>query len=65
MCDCNLKWIVNWKKSKGVRISDNTVCAYPEKLKGDKVKSLKRRDLHCGEWDIYVMKGLDSVWRYV
>ncbi|ESP00442.1 hypothetical protein LOTGIDRAFT_140702, partial [Lottia gigantea] len=46
-CDCHLKWMVKWSKSKSVRIPPSTVCALPKAMKGQVFNKLKRSDLHC------------------
>ncbi|XP_077992114.1 adhesion G protein-coupled receptor A3-like [Glandiceps talaboti] len=47
MCDCLLKWIIKWSKNNDIKISDSTLCEYPRALKGEKLKSLRGKDLHC------------------
>ncbi|XP_022080676.1 adhesion G protein-coupled receptor A3-like [Acanthaster planci] len=51
VCDCQLKWIVRWMKDNKVRIADTTVCAFPQSMRGEKVRQLKRKELHC-DWPL-------------
>ncbi|XP_012939482.1 adhesion G protein-coupled receptor A3, partial [Aplysia californica] len=46
-CDCHLKWILKWIKTRHVRIPSSTTCALPAKMRNKPLSKLKRRDLHC------------------
>ncbi|XP_072883623.1 adhesion G protein-coupled receptor A3 isoform X3 [Hemitrygon akajei] len=47
MCDCNLRWVLQWAKNFSVRIADDTSCVYPTPLRGRPFKTLKENDLTC------------------
>lgn len=47
-CDCHLQWIIKWSKDKKVKVKSTTTCAVPKELKGQPLKKLKKKDLHCG-----------------
>ncbi|GCB81524.1 hypothetical protein scyTo_0023002, partial [Scyliorhinus torazame] len=47
ICDCNMRWVLNWKKNTSVRITEETVCAYPKTLKGQLFKDLTESQLVC------------------
>ncbi|XP_038630054.1 adhesion G protein-coupled receptor A3-like isoform X2 [Scyliorhinus canicula] len=47
MCDCNLRWLLQWAKNSSVRIADETLCVYPSALQGQPFKTLKQNQLSC------------------
>ncbi|GCB74340.1 hypothetical protein scyTo_0003429 [Scyliorhinus torazame] len=47
MCDCNLRWLLQWAKNTSVRIADETLCVYPSALQGQPFKTLKQNQLSC------------------
>ncbi|KAM6442017.1 adhesion G protein-coupled receptor A1 [Liasis olivaceus] len=47
ICDCNLKWILYWATNSSVRISEETVCAFPRSLQGTPFRNLKENQLIC------------------
>ncbi|GCC22313.1 hypothetical protein chiPu_0000700 [Chiloscyllium punctatum] len=47
MCDCNLRWLLQWARNSSVRIADETVCVYPSALQGRPFKTLKENQLSC------------------
>ncbi|XP_013919149.1 PREDICTED: G-protein coupled receptor 124-like, partial [Thamnophis sirtalis] len=47
ICDCNLKWILSWATNSSVRISEETVCAFPRSLQGTSFRNLKENQLIC------------------
>ncbi|XP_062832191.1 adhesion G protein-coupled receptor A1 isoform X3 [Anolis carolinensis] len=47
ICDCNLKWLLHWARNASVRISEETVCAFPRGLQGTPVRNLKENQLIC------------------
>lgn len=49
ICDCNLKWVLQWARNASVRIAEETVCAYPSALQGLSFRNLKENQLICGE----------------
>lgn len=49
ICDCNLKWVLQWARNTSVRIAEETVCAYPSALQGLSFRNLKENQLICGE----------------
>lgn len=49
ICDCNLKWVLQWARNASVRIAEETVCAYPSALHGLSLYNLKENQLICGE----------------
>lgn len=48
-CDCHLQWMVQWSKDREVRIRSSTICAVPREVSGKSLKTLKKKDLHCGK----------------
>ncbi|XP_023233555.1 adhesion G protein-coupled receptor A3-like [Centruroides sculpturatus] len=51
ICDCQLKWFIEWTRSKGVRITQETACQFPLKLRGMSLSQLSKKDLHCN-WPV-------------
>jgi len=49
ICDCNLKWVLQWARNASVRIAEETICAYPSALQGLSFRNLKENQLICGE----------------
>lgn len=49
ICDCNLRWVLQWARNASVRIAEETVCAYPRALHGLSLYNLKESQLICGE----------------
>uniref|UniRef100_A0A493T3R9 Adhesion G protein-coupled receptor A1 n=1 Tax=Anas platyrhynchos platyrhynchos TaxID=8840 RepID=A0A493T3R9_ANAPP len=47
ICDCNLKWVLQWARNTSVRIAEETVCAYPSALQGLSFRNLKENQLIC------------------
>uniref|UniRef100_A0A8C3Q803 Uncharacterized protein n=2 Tax=Thraupidae TaxID=400783 RepID=A0A8C3Q803_GEOPR len=47
ICDCNLKWVLQWARNASVRIAEETVCAYPSALRGLSLYNLKENQLIC------------------
>ncbi|KAH1167203.1 hypothetical protein KIL84_002686, partial [Mauremys mutica] len=47
ICDCNLKWVLQWARNASVRIAEETVCAYPSTLRGLAFHNLKENQLIC------------------
>ncbi|XP_055518214.1 LOW QUALITY PROTEIN: adhesion G protein-coupled receptor A2-like [Leucoraja erinacea] len=47
VCDCNLLWALTWERSRSVRISEDTVCAYPSALRGTPFRELQESQLVC------------------
>ncbi|KAI1236308.1 hypothetical protein IHE44_0001593 [Lamprotornis superbus] len=47
ICDCNLKWVLQWARNASVRIAEETVCAYPSALHGLSLYNLKENQLIC------------------
>ncbi|XP_075360202.1 adhesion G protein-coupled receptor A3-like [Mycteria americana] len=47
ICDCNLKWVLQWARNSSVRIAEETVCAYPRALQGLSFRNLKENQLIC------------------
>ncbi|XP_061107465.1 adhesion G protein-coupled receptor A3 isoform X2 [Conger conger] len=46
LCDCNLRWLLQWIKEKNVGVKD-TRCSYPRSLQGQLVTALKPELLTC------------------
>ncbi|KAI1887819.1 hypothetical protein AGOR_G00194290 [Albula goreensis] len=46
LCDCNLLWVLDWTKDRGVGVKD-THCSYPSSLQGQPIASLKPQQLTC------------------
>ncbi|KAG8551720.1 hypothetical protein GDO81_004231 [Engystomops pustulosus] len=47
ICDCHMKWIVTWAEETAVRISEDTVCMYPQKVQGRALHALEKAQLTC------------------
>ncbi|XP_028917167.1 adhesion G protein-coupled receptor A1 [Ornithorhynchus anatinus] len=47
ICDCNLRWVLQWARSASVRIAEETLCAYPSALRGLAFRNLKETELTC------------------
>ncbi|XP_014379268.2 adhesion G protein-coupled receptor A3-like [Alligator sinensis] len=47
ICDCNLKWVLQWARNASVRIAEETVCVYPSTLQGLAFRNLKENQLIC------------------
>ncbi|NXO32500.1 AGRA3 protein, partial [Cisticola juncidis] len=47
ICDCNLKWVLQWARNASVRIAEETVCAYPSALHGLSLYNLKENQMIC------------------
>ncbi|NWY64256.1 AGRA3 protein, partial [Erithacus rubecula] len=47
ICDCNLRWVLQWARNASVRIAEETVCAYPSALHGLSLYNLKENQLIC------------------
>ncbi|XP_051896881.1 adhesion G protein-coupled receptor A2-like isoform X2 [Pristis pectinata] len=47
VCDCNMLWVLNWERNSSVRISEETLCAFPKALRGKPFKDLKESQLVC------------------
>lgn len=48
-CDCQLKWLLFWARSKSVRIGNDTVCVFPTHLHGLEFRNLRGQQLTCGK----------------
>ncbi|XP_019737740.1 adhesion G protein-coupled receptor A3 isoform X4 [Hippocampus comes] len=46
-CDCQLKWLLFWARSKSVRIGNDTVCVFPTHLHGLEFRNLRGQQLTC------------------
>ncbi|XP_029465837.1 adhesion G protein-coupled receptor A1 isoform X2 [Rhinatrema bivittatum] len=49
ICDCNLKWVLQWARNTSVRVAEETVCPYPSSLQGVAFHTLKESQLTCDE----------------
>ncbi|XP_030058855.1 adhesion G protein-coupled receptor A1 [Microcaecilia unicolor] len=47
ICDCNLKWVLQWATNASVRIEDETICLYPSALHGVAFYILNESQLTC------------------
>ncbi|XP_078095777.1 adhesion G protein-coupled receptor A2 isoform X2 [Mustelus asterias] len=62
ICDCNMRWALNWKKNSSVRISEETICAYPKTLRGQLFKDLKESQLVCdGPLELPILQLIPSL----
>ncbi|XP_067857091.1 adhesion G protein-coupled receptor A2-like isoform X2 [Heptranchias perlo] len=62
VCDCNMRWMLNWEKNSSVRISEETVCAYPKALSGQPFKDLKESQLVCdGPLELPILQLIPSL----
>ncbi|XP_041066357.1 adhesion G protein-coupled receptor A2-like [Carcharodon carcharias] len=62
ICDCNMRWVLNWKKNSSVRITEETICAYPKTLRGQLVKDLKESQLVCdGPLELPILQLIPSL----
>lgn len=50
LCDCNLKWFVEWVRTKELKL--HTSCAYPQWLRGRSVNNITASNLTCDELPI-------------
>uniref|UniRef100_A0A8D3AV97 Adhesion G protein-coupled receptor A1 n=1 Tax=Scophthalmus maximus TaxID=52904 RepID=A0A8D3AV97_SCOMX len=46
-CDCQLKWLLLWARSNSVRIGNDTVCVFPNRLHGLEFRNLREQQLKC------------------
>ncbi|XP_034754238.1 adhesion G protein-coupled receptor A3 [Etheostoma cragini] len=46
-CDCQLKWLLLWARSKSMRIGNDTVCVFPTHLHGLEFCNLREQQLRC------------------
>ncbi|XP_019942969.2 LOW QUALITY PROTEIN: adhesion G protein-coupled receptor A3 [Paralichthys olivaceus] len=46
-CDCQLKWLLLWARSNSVRIGNDTVCVFPNRLHGLEFRNLREQQLRC------------------
>ncbi|XP_032396919.1 uncharacterized protein adgra1b isoform X2 [Etheostoma spectabile] len=46
-CDCQLKWLLLWARSKSMRIGNDTVCVFPTHLHGLEFCKLREQQLRC------------------
>ncbi|XP_036590077.1 adhesion G protein-coupled receptor A1 [Trichosurus vulpecula] len=47
ICDCHLRWVSEWAKNASVRLAEETMCAYPDALRGWPLRSLREDQLTC------------------
>ncbi|KAM5140807.1 adhesion G protein-coupled receptor A1 isoform 4-T4 [Mantella aurantiaca] len=47
ICDCNVKWVLNWAAFSSVRISEDTVCEHPRGVRGLEFHTLQENQLTC------------------
>ncbi|KAF3695965.1 Adhesion G protein-coupled receptor A2 [Channa argus] len=46
-CDCGLRWVPGFFRSSSARLGDETLCAYPRKLRGKPLCGLRESQLSC------------------
>ncbi|KAK2837475.1 hypothetical protein Q5P01_014687 [Channa striata] len=46
-CDCGLRWVPGFFRSSSARLGDETLCAYPRKLRGKPLRGLRESQLSC------------------
>uniref|UniRef100_A0A672HH52 Adhesion G protein-coupled receptor A1 n=1 Tax=Salarias fasciatus TaxID=181472 RepID=A0A672HH52_SALFA len=46
-CDCQLKWLLLWARRRSVRIGNDTLCVFPNRLHGLEFRSLREQQLSC------------------
>lgn len=51
ICDCQLKWLIEWSRINRVRMPPGSICQLPRKLQGTSLSRLTRKDLHC-KWPL-------------
>ncbi|XP_017951424.2 adhesion G protein-coupled receptor A1 [Xenopus tropicalis] len=61
ICDCNLKWILQWSATASVRIGEETTCEHPSRVRGLIFDTLKEDQLTCdGPLEIPLFKLIPS-----
>ncbi|XP_037592894.1 leucine-rich repeats and immunoglobulin-like domains protein 2 [Cebus imitator] len=48
LCDCHLKWLLQWLVDNNFQHSVNVSCAYPEWLAGQSILNVDLKDFVCG-----------------
>ncbi|XP_071585128.1 adhesion G protein-coupled receptor A2 [Heliangelus exortis] len=46
-CDCNLRWVLPWARTRTAQISERTLCAYPRRLQGLPLRGVRDSQLGC------------------
>ena len=52
ICDCNLKWMINWMskmKSRGKNVNVQGKCDHPYAVKDKRVNDLRKNQMVCGK----------------
>ncbi|XP_059497125.1 adhesion G protein-coupled receptor A2-like isoform X2 [Stegostoma tigrinum] len=62
ICDCNMRWMLNWQQRRLVRISKDTLCAYPRALRRQPFRELKEDQLVCdGPLELPILQLIPSL----
>ncbi|NXN97770.1 AGRA2 protein, partial [Rhinopomastus cyanomelas] len=46
-CDCSLRWVLRWARSRSAVIAERTACAYPRHLRSLALRSARDAQLRC------------------
>ncbi|KAK6468476.1 adhesion G protein-coupled receptor A2-like [Huso huso] len=61
-CDCALRWVPGFFRSRAARLSEETLCAYPSSLQGKPLRGLRESQLHCdGVLELHTLSLLPSL----
>ncbi|XP_060712720.1 adhesion G protein-coupled receptor A2 isoform X2 [Hemiscyllium ocellatum] len=62
ICDCNMRWVLNWQQRRLVRVSKDTLCAYPRALRRQPFRDLKESQLVCdGPLELPILQLIPSL----
>ncbi|XP_028655007.1 adhesion G protein-coupled receptor A2 [Erpetoichthys calabaricus] len=62
VCDCNMRWAPTYFHKPFIRLSEDTICAFPSSLKGKPLKGLKESQLTCdGPLELHTLVLLPSL----
>ncbi|XP_060628599.2 leucine-rich repeats and immunoglobulin-like domains protein 2 [Anolis sagrei] len=50
LCDCQLKWLLQWLTQSHLQHTVNVICAHPERLAGQSILTLNPEDFVCDDF---------------
>ncbi|XP_055742863.1 adhesion G protein-coupled receptor A2-like [Salvelinus fontinalis] len=60
-CDCGLRWVPGYFRTRTARLGDETICAYPRNLHGKPLRGLRESQLSCdGPLELHTLSLLPS-----
>uniref|UniRef100_A0A8C7V2R4 Adhesion G protein-coupled receptor A2 n=1 Tax=Oncorhynchus mykiss TaxID=8022 RepID=A0A8C7V2R4_ONCMY len=60
-CDCGLRWVPGYFRTRTTRLGDKTICAYPRNLHGKPLRGLRESQLSCdGPLELHTLSLLPS-----